>query len=71
VSAAGRPVLELHLGDRLQLRRAHPCGSRTWRVVRLGADIGLTCEGCGRRVLLERPDLERRLVAVVERADPS
>jgi len=40
-------------------------------VVRLGADIGLICEGCGRRVLLERQDLERRLVAVVERADPS
>jgi hypothetical protein len=30
-------------------------------VVRLGADIGLSCEGCGRRVLLERADLERRL----------
>jgi hypothetical protein len=56
-----KPVLELELGERLELRKPHPCGSRTWRVVRLGADIGLVCEGCGRRVLLERPDLERRL----------
>ena len=67
MTGARRPVLELHLGDRLQLRRAHPCGARTWRVVRLGADIGLTCEGCGRRVLLARAALERRLVAVLER----
>ncbi|HTS14983.1 MAG TPA: DUF951 domain-containing protein [Candidatus Sulfotelmatobacter sp.] len=56
------PVLALDLGDQLELRRPHPCGSRTWHVVRLGADIGLTCDGCGRRVLLARRDIERRLV---------
>jgi len=39
----------------------------TWRVVRLGADIGLVCDGCGRRVLLERRDLERRLAGFLER----
>jgi len=71
VTGARRPVLDLNLGDRLQLRRPHPCGARTWRVVRLGADIGLTCEGCGRRVLLARSDLERRLVAVLERGSTS
>ena len=37
---------------------------------RLGADIGLRCTGCRRHVLLERPALERRLVAFVERGDP-
>ncbi len=57
---AVRPVLELRLGDRLELARPHPCGDRRWQVVRLGADIGLTCEGCGRRVLIVRRDLERR-----------
>ncbi|HEX5466755.1 MAG TPA: DUF951 domain-containing protein [Candidatus Limnocylindrales bacterium] len=51
----------------LDLRRPHPCGSRRWTVARLGADIGLVCSGCGRRVLLERRALERRLVAIVER----
>jgi hypothetical protein len=66
-----RPVLELRLDDRIRLRRVHPCGSRDWRVVRLGADIGIVCQGCGRRVLLPRPDLERRIVAFVERGpDP-
>jgi hypothetical protein len=62
-----RPVVEFREGDRVRLRKPHPCGARTWRVVRLGADIGLICDGCGRRVLLARRDLERRLVAFVER----
>jgi hypothetical protein len=64
---ADEPVLELRLGDRLRLRKPHPCGGHDWRVVRLGADIGLVCEGCGRRVLLARRDVERRLVAFIER----
>ncbi len=49
------------LGDRVQLRKKHPCGSDTWTVVRLGADIGLVCDGCGRRVLLERRVLRQRM----------
>lgn len=63
-----QPVLELREGDRLRLRKSHPCGGSTWRVVRLGADIGLICETCSRRVLIERRHVERRLVEFVERA---
>jgi hypothetical protein len=66
-----RPVLTLLLGDVVRLRRAHPCGGTTWRIDRLGADIGLRCLGCGRRILLERSVLERRLVEFVERGDPA
>jgi hypothetical protein len=50
------------LGDRLELRRRHPCGGTAWEVDRLGADIGLRCATCGRHVLLERRAVERRLV---------
>lgn len=66
-----RPVLELRLGDVLRLRRAHPCGGTTWRVDRLGADIGLRCLSCSRHVLLERRTLERRIVEFVARGDPA
>jgi hypothetical protein len=65
--SAPKPVLELRLGDRLALRKAHPCGSTSWQVTRLGADIGLLCDGCGRRVMLERAELERRLASLLER----
>ncbi|MGK2850519.1 MAG: DUF951 domain-containing protein [Candidatus Limnocylindrales bacterium] len=66
-----RPVLNLLLGDVVRLRRGHPCGGDTWLVDRLGADIGLRCQTCGRHVLLERALLERRLVGFVGRGDPA
>lgn len=68
---AQRPVLELLLGDVVRLRRRHPCGGSTWLVDRLGADIGLRCQTCGRHVLLERRALEARLAAFVARGDPA
>ncbi|MGI8928200.1 MAG: DUF951 domain-containing protein [Candidatus Limnocylindrales bacterium] len=60
-------VLELRVGDRVNLAKPHPCGAHEWAVTRLGADIGLRCAGCGRRVMLERRDLERRFRGFVER----
>jgi hypothetical protein len=68
---SARPVLELYLGDVIRLRRAHPCGSSEWLVDRLGADIGLRCQGCNRHVLLERRALESRLSGFVRRGDPA
>lgn len=64
---AAKPPLPLRLDDIVRLRKPHPCGSYEWRVVRLGADIGLECQGCQRRVLLERRELEKRLKAFVSR----
>ena len=59
--------LDLRIGDRLRLRKEHPCGSRDWEVVRLGADIGLVCAGCSHRILMDRLDVERRFTAYLER----
>jgi len=65
------PPLNLRRGDVLRLRRPHPCGSSDFEVVRLGADIGLVCTNCGRRIMLARSLLERRLDRFVSRApDP-
>ena len=54
-------VLDLKVGQVLTLKKKHPCGSSEWEVVRVGADIGIKCLGCGRRVLVERHYLERRI----------
>jgi len=64
-----QPVVTILLGDVVRLRRTHPCGGSTWLVDRVGADIGLRCQTCGRHILLERRALERRLVAFVSRGD--
>ncbi len=65
-------IVEFRLGDRVQLRKPHPCGGYQWDVVRLGADIGVHCTTCGRRVLLPRRDLERRVKTFLARGpEPS
>ena len=64
-----RPVLDLLLGDVVRLRKRHPCGGHDWLVDRLGADIGLRCQTCGRHVLLERRIVEARLVEFLLRGD--
>jgi hypothetical protein len=60
-------VLEIRLGDVVRLKKKHPCGGYEWEVVRLGADIGLVCRTCQRRVLLPRTELERRIKVFVSR----
>ena len=60
-----RMAAGLRLGDAVRLKKAHPCGGFEWQVVRLGADVGLVCRTCGRRILLTRNELARRLRGVV------
>lgn len=62
-----KPPLPLFMDDVMRLRKPHPCGSYEWVVVRLGADIGLKCRTCGRRVLLPRRTVEKRLKEFVSR----
>jgi len=63
---------DLAIGDLLRLKKPHPCGSNEWAVVRLGADIGLKCQGCGRRILLPRREVARRMkVNVTQEANRS
>jgi len=62
-------TIDIKLGDVVRLRKAHPCGSYKWEVVRVGADIGLKCLKCQRRVLLERGVFERRVKEFVSRSD--
>ena len=52
---------DLQVEDVLQLKKPHPCGGYIWQVTRIGADIRLECETCGRRVILSRRELRNRL----------
>jgi hypothetical protein len=58
----------VQVGDVVRLRKPHPCGSYEWQVVRIGADIGVKCAKCGRRVLLDRATFNKRLKSVVATA---
>ena len=51
------------VGDRITLKKKHPCGGSDWEVYRIGADIGMKCSTCERRMMLTRRDAERRTIA--------
>ena len=59
---------DLQMNDIVRLRKPHPCGGYDWKVVRLGADIGLECLTCSRRVLLSRRELARRMKKLLSTA---
>ncbi|HEX2915862.1 MAG TPA: DUF951 domain-containing protein [Chloroflexia bacterium] len=63
-----RPGADVAVGDTVRMRKPHPCGSFDWKVVRVGADIGLRCLGCDHRVNLPRSEFERRFKTYIERA---
>jgi hypothetical protein len=65
------PPLDLKIGDIVQMRKSHPCGGDSWRVVRLGAEIGIRCLTCNRKVLLPRSTFERRVKKFLERGTGS
>lgn len=55
-----------NLGDIVQTRKGHPCGSNQWEIIRLGADIKIKCIGCGRIVMLPRIKFEKSVKKVVK-----
>lgn len=53
--------IPVNVGDMARMRKQHPCGGSDWEVTRIGADIGMRCLKCGRRVMLPREEFERRV----------
>ena len=62
-------ALEIRVGDLLRMKKAHPCGNDLWTVGRLGSDIGMTCQKCGRHILLARTYLDRRVKEIIARPE--
>ncbi|MCC7366509.1 MAG: DUF951 domain-containing protein [Dehalococcoidia bacterium] len=61
-------IPEIREGEVYRMRKQHPCGSWEFRVYRTGADIGIECLGCGRRVMVERRRFESRVRNLVSAA---
>jgi hypothetical protein len=60
---------KFNLGDIVHMKKQHPCGSHNWMVIRMGADIKIKCQGCGRIVMLPRMEFEKRMVRVEQPGD--
>lgn len=50
----------------METRKQHPCGSRQWEIIRVGADIKIKCLGCGRIVMLPRPKFEKSVKKIIK-----
>ncbi|WP_057979546.1 DUF951 domain-containing protein [Caloramator mitchellensis] len=61
---------EFYLGDIVETRKEHPCGSKNWEVIRLGADIKIKCVQCGRIVMLPRSKFEKSVKKIIKSNAP-
>ncbi|MFW2883815.1 DUF951 domain-containing protein [Levilactobacillus brevis] len=57
------------LGDLVEMKKPHPCGTNRWEITRMGADIKIKCTNCGRVVMLSRREFEKKLKKVLVKAD--
>ena len=59
-------MIEIHLGDIIQTKKKHPCGDDKWKITRVGADVKIKCQKCGRLIMLERGEFEKRYKKTVQ-----
>ncbi len=56
------------VGDIVKLKKAHPCGSHEWEILRVGADFRLACKGCGHQMMVERKMVEKNARGLIKAA---
>ena len=62
-------MMDLKLGDRVEMKKQHPCGSKVFIITRVGMDIKLKCVGCGHEVMLPRSKAEKAIRKILEREE--
>lgn len=63
------PIFDI--GDIVEMKKKHPCGSLNWQIWRMGMDFGLKCEGCGRKIMMPRAKFEKRFKKIIKKAETS
>ncbi|MEE1007217.1 MAG: DUF951 domain-containing protein [Acutalibacteraceae bacterium] len=58
--------MDIKVGDRLLMKKNHPCGANTFTVTRIGMDFRLKCDGCGREVMVPRVKAEKSLKKIIK-----
>ena len=57
------------LNDIVEMKKAHPCGTNRWKIIRMGMDIKIECTGCGHIVMRPRREFERKMKKILEKAN--
>ena len=58
--------LKLEVGNKVKLKKSHPCGGDVFVVMRVGMDVRIQCETCGAQIRMDRPDLEKKIKKILE-----
>ncbi|MEI5908390.1 DUF951 domain-containing protein [Bacillus spongiae] len=58
---------EFQLHDVVEMKKSHPCGANAWKIIRMGMDIRIKCEGCGHSVLIPRRDFSKKMKKVLKK----
>ncbi|HKL13395.1 MAG TPA: DUF951 domain-containing protein [Halanaerobiales bacterium] len=59
-------MADLQVGDRVKMKKPHPCGSNSWKVIRVGMDIKIECENCKHVVMMPRRKFEKNLKEIIK-----
>ena len=59
-------IPKLNVGDILELKKPHPCGNKLFKVIRVGSDVRIVCNECGRDMTLDRIKLEKSIKQVIK-----
>ena len=62
---------EIKVGDIIRMKKSHPCGSRQWLVLRIGADFRLRCLGCGHEIMTPRVKAEKSIRRIIREETPA
>lgn len=60
---------QFQLNDIVEMKKQHPCGTNAWKVIRMGADIRIKCEGCQHSVMIPRKEFEKKMKRLIVQAD--
>ncbi len=63
--------MDVRVGDTLVMKKAHPCGEKSWKVLRTGADFRLRCLGCGHEIMVPRFKIEKNIRQVLHEENTS
>lgn len=63
--------MELHIGDVVQVKKQHPCGSHEFEIMRTGMDFRIRCLGCDKQIWISRPKFEKRIKKIISRKESS
>ena len=59
-------IIKFEVGDLVELKKQHPCGERKFKIIRLGSDVRIVCQGCGRDMTIDRIKLEKSTKNVIK-----